>query len=913
MNLSRAASPVVLLAAALIPAAAYAPLFLARLPRYMDPLLQAYPYHLHLWRTLRAGTLPLWNPHIFAGAPFAANPQAGVFYLPRLVLAALLAPDLSFTLLLALHYVLAAVATWLWLRSLGLGRAPALVGSATYALGGQLAKKLALPPVLLADAWIPLALYAIERGIATRRLGWFGVGGGALAAMCLAGYPQSYVYALVWVPLYAAVRLWPLSAASRADRARRPWAMRARLASRVAATAVLLWLVSGWPAAAGALLPHGLILGGLSLAAAALVAAAWPLALDRRRLTRLLAAITLLVGAAALLPMVQLLSTWSFAQRSSQVGDPSERGVIHSLELPNPEWNEDFWRGQRIDVNQSLFLGVVPIVGLAATLLGLGRARRSVPALVLVAGLGFLVASAEPLALGAFRLLPPLQTFPSVWGVLIFVQLALAGLAAAGLDGLALRLRRRPLLAATVPWAAALVAVAQLWVAPPGDERYQTVADLYPEWWTVKTLKADPAPARFVSLGGDVNPRNFTNPLGHALAVPNLAMVHGLDDVAGYDPLQLLAYKSFVGIAAGDTPVWHPGGDRYHYILPNGPEASPLIDLLGVRHVLTVKRKRWRRPSPLLRDHPEGLPRAWLTSDYAVAADADTAMRWVHGGEIDARRTVVLDAADAGLARWALAAASVSRPEVSVYGSARWLGAYAHVDAARRLGAVGPGLNMVAVNPGTRSLSVAAGDEAGLAAAVARIAAEWPRGTRLAAFSAGGFNGRMRPGGLAALAGIGFDAASIARLEAAPYPIAVAALSRVGAAAGTARVAVSGIVARVDSERPLPSVAPWTQGACVAGSVSLAPRTNPNRIVGSVDAACASALVVGEVQDSGWTALVDGREAPLARAYGLVHALPMAAGKHSFELRYRPRAVVAGALVSLLSLVVVIATSRVRM
>lgn len=45
-----------------------------------DILLYFYPYRDYAASVLRNGEIPLWNPYIFMGAPFLANPQAAVLY-----------------------------------------------------------------------------------------------------------------------------------------------------------------------------------------------------------------------------------------------------------------------------------------------------------------------------------------------------------------------------------------------------------------------------------------------------------------------------------------------------------------------------------------------------------------------------------------------------------------------------------------------------------------------------------------------------------------------------------------------------------------------------------------------------------------------------------------------------------------
>lgn len=59
----------------------YAPLLLTnRVLASGDILLYFYPYRDYAAAALREGRIPLWNPYIFNGVPFLANPQAAVLY-----------------------------------------------------------------------------------------------------------------------------------------------------------------------------------------------------------------------------------------------------------------------------------------------------------------------------------------------------------------------------------------------------------------------------------------------------------------------------------------------------------------------------------------------------------------------------------------------------------------------------------------------------------------------------------------------------------------------------------------------------------------------------------------------------------------------------------------------------------------
>src|SRR5687768_9888034 len=51
-------------------------------PLDADAYTLYYPLRVYLGERLRSGDLPLWDPHRFAGTPFAANSQVAAFYPP---------------------------------------------------------------------------------------------------------------------------------------------------------------------------------------------------------------------------------------------------------------------------------------------------------------------------------------------------------------------------------------------------------------------------------------------------------------------------------------------------------------------------------------------------------------------------------------------------------------------------------------------------------------------------------------------------------------------------------------------------------------------------------------------------------------------------------------------------------------
>ncbi len=119
---------------------------------------------------LRAGRVPLWNPLIFCGTPYAGNPQTWPLY-PITALLPFVSAPYFLSLTVALHVWLAGVGTYLFARrALAVGRGGALLAAVTFMFGGQLVSKEQFPNMVQASAWLPWALWALDRLLRGRRV-----------------------------------------------------------------------------------------------------------------------------------------------------------------------------------------------------------------------------------------------------------------------------------------------------------------------------------------------------------------------------------------------------------------------------------------------------------------------------------------------------------------------------------------------------------------------------------------------------------------------------------------------------------------------------------------------------------------------------------------------------------------------
>lgn len=178
---------------------------------YGDFTEQYYPMRAFVAGEWRSGRLPLWDPYTFGGTPAAAASLYAAYYPFNLWLALFPAPAPLDALVLEaiFHLSLAGVFTFLLVRRLtGRGSAGLLAGVA-FSLGGFLTSYPVVQlGILETAAWLPLALWLLEGGLA-RRDGRRVAGAGlALACALLAGHPQTFLYMLYLTAAYFLLRAW---------------------------------------------------------------------------------------------------------------------------------------------------------------------------------------------------------------------------------------------------------------------------------------------------------------------------------------------------------------------------------------------------------------------------------------------------------------------------------------------------------------------------------------------------------------------------------------------------------------------------------------------------------------------------------------------------------------------------------
>jgi len=157
---------------------------------------------------LAKGNLALWNPYIFAGAPYFGGMQSALLY-PVNWLFMVLPLPLAANWSIAVNLWLLGAFTFLWASRRGLHPFAAFVAGAlamfcapTFlrVFAGHLTN-------LSTMAWLPLQFLAVDEWLARRSRTWCLLGMLAVAMQIFGGHPQYVYFAAIAVGIYALTRL----------------------------------------------------------------------------------------------------------------------------------------------------------------------------------------------------------------------------------------------------------------------------------------------------------------------------------------------------------------------------------------------------------------------------------------------------------------------------------------------------------------------------------------------------------------------------------------------------------------------------------------------------------------------------------------------------------------------------------
>lgn len=630
-----------------------------------------YPTYRFAAQSLGQGQLPLWNPHLYGGAPFIGDIQAGFLYPPNLLLF-LLNPEFGYRWMQWLsigHLWWAGLGVYALVRTLGHSRAAALLAGLAFGFSDALFIHLGNLNLIAVLSWLGWILAAFHRAVSQRSLAWAAGAAGLFAVANYAGHAQSSYYIGLALGVLG-VGYWLLGIGKRGTGTGWREAF-VPVAQALLTIFVLTFLLTG-PILLPALelLPFtsrgdfayqetvgfslapvaglvGLLTPGFFGRGPALHWGLW----DRVELPYAGVVALLLAGGALLLPLPQK------RQKVLPWLALGLFGFVVALGIYAPLHG---WLTQILPGFGSLRAPARAIVlwALAVSVLagmGLDELRNARPtpgyrAVLRWGGLGLLL-FATPLMFAALLVL---QGQPTAFLRASVAGLALALATAAWLGTwllLALRWRRR--LGAPL-WAGLLTGLLLLELAAAGaytdiGETNPAAGFHHPEivaFLQTAESGAGPGPFRIDARTGI-----------DGLWQPDTAALVGLHDVWGVaNPLVLQHWER----------LWESSGGR----------DTRLYDLLNVGFVIVQDgtplpaqfRLAFDAPGPLaVYANPDPLPRAWLVADSLSVADDAAALEALTQPDFDPRRTVILAAGAAAVSSAGSQPAAASRVAVVSY------------------------------------------------------------------------------------------------------------------------------------------------------------------------------------------------------------------------------------------------------
>jgi hypothetical protein len=595
------------------------------------------PWYTFLGERLRDFAVPGWNPHVFSGIPFAGDPESGWMYLPAMLFFSLLGPLAAFKGMVAFQLAFAALSTYLFARSLGMGAMASLFAAVVYLIGPFLQWNTYCCLIFSQFVtWIPLALLGIELALRGSRwrdriAAWF-LGGFAISQMLAGWIGEGWLYATLLPAAYIGYRalLSPPLPNLRLQK---------RLTDGVATGIGVLG--SGLALAAAGVLPRYTINAETNLAGGNYAAMGDAGVLNPPWSLDYLLSQTIGVGsnyhfrAASLGGAVVVLALLALPLARQRFAVPFffvltlvamiltlDTTPLHQLFYLIPHYREfhdhDAWRTMSLAA-----IGPAMLSGAAIESLPCWRGRRARLPIVFVPLLFMLVVAVALWHVGrAIGWEPLVATTLTTVLIAVGVAIPLRGTAtptdAERRDSsLALRMTSFEPRASTSLIPALILAVAfifptgleitgswlgwppqmiwePLWRPDPGDEAalVTDVRSTDPSG-AGEFLQADlksSGPFRYAGYGGISYPGDEARQRGYmsrrfepaisALLVNGRPIYLGLYDIQGYNPLQLKRYVEFITALNGRPQNYHTS-----FLLPSGLRSS-LLDLLDVRYIV---------------------------------------------------------------------------------------------------------------------------------------------------------------------------------------------------------------------------------------------------------------------------------------------------------------------------------------
>src|SRR6185503_15036095 len=140
--------------------------FREKFPAVTDLFQHIYPDKVFTIDQFHKGVIPLWNSWVGCGTPQAASWQSSCFYPFSWIWNFIGTPD-SLAMVCVLHSALAALGSFLWMRSLKAGPLAALLGAVSFSGSALFVSCWAYLHHIAALTWIPWIFWSLGKSLSS--------------------------------------------------------------------------------------------------------------------------------------------------------------------------------------------------------------------------------------------------------------------------------------------------------------------------------------------------------------------------------------------------------------------------------------------------------------------------------------------------------------------------------------------------------------------------------------------------------------------------------------------------------------------------------------------------------------------------------------------------------------------------
>ncbi len=167
-----------------------------------DGILQNVPFRVAAAQMIKAGYLPLWDPYIFSGMPLLAAAQPGILY-PLNWFYLIFSPAAATNFMVVSSYMVAGLGAYLYARRIGTSVSGSMLTALAWQFSGALVGQIAHINIVHNSAMLPWLLWSIEAYAQTAKLRRGVLIAGLLALQFFAGHQQTFAYSLILIAAYA--------------------------------------------------------------------------------------------------------------------------------------------------------------------------------------------------------------------------------------------------------------------------------------------------------------------------------------------------------------------------------------------------------------------------------------------------------------------------------------------------------------------------------------------------------------------------------------------------------------------------------------------------------------------------------------------------------------------------------------